>query len=235
MEKRIDKLLNFEHLQYTNRCEYVGDFDLPNISCHIPLPSIDYLALSRERREYRETDCVCFFEYDRYFDGRNGIFNAIYYGDKKLLRSFAARYPDVRYFISPDYSISSDIPVVESLYRNYKARVVSAYLVTELHRKVIPNISFVDDTTAKIALTGIDRGSTVCISTKGLMRSNEDMRLLEYIFDRTIEAVKPSCVVIYTATANESKLKPLLDRVSASGAIPLVPNNLLLSRKRRWR
>lgn len=230
--KNLAKLSNLNYLEYTNRCRYEGPFDLPNTSCNVSYPEIAYLALIGEKRDFKPRDCICFFRYDREFDGKNGLFNAIYYGDRRWLDKFAERYSSVRYFISPDYSIYGDVPLIENAYRSYKARIVSAYLVLKLNKIVIPNISFVDERTKEFALTGIDKGSTVCISTKGLMNGKENIKLLYYIIDETLKEIQPECVILYTATADQKKLEPIVDRIEYAGAHCIVPDNLLLDRNR---
>lgn len=230
--KDLARLSNLNYLQYTNRYGYKGEFDLPNICCWDDSPLISYLALVGEKREYKPDDCICFYSYDEYFDGKNGLFNNIYYGDEKRLKKFAEKYAGVQYFIAPDYSIHRDAPLIENAYRAYKSRIVSTYLMSELHKIVIPNISFVDEKTKEFALTGISRRSTVCISTKGLMNGRENRKLLDYIVEETLKAIRPACVILYTVTADEKKLEPIIRRIKAYGADCLSPDNLLLNRNR---
>ena len=98
--------------------------------------------------------------------------------------------------IGPDYFIYGDVPKLETLYRIFKSRVVESYLVNELNKIVMPNISFVDEFTKEVALTGIGKGSTVAISTKGLLKGKRKEELLDYIVNETINVIQPKIVIL---------------------------------------
>lgn len=82
----LRKLLNLNYVDLTNQTYHIGEFDFPNIKCPNGV-SPDYLALYSEKNNYNKTKktYVCFYQYDNKFDGIKGLFNAIYYKDKKLL------------------------------------------------------------------------------------------------------------------------------------------------------
>ena len=89
-KKNLKKLLNLGLLDYTNLTPKYGELDMPYIRCRA-IPEIDFLATYSQPSTYfySQNTCVSFFEYDIYFDGLYGLWNAIYYGiGDFILRDF---------------------------------------------------------------------------------------------------------------------------------------------------
>ena len=89
----MKKLLNLSYLRYTNKTHAAGIHDLPALSCNTTvLP--DYIALSNHPGDFHRTPltAVAFYLYDSDFDGKNGLYNAIYYGDEKRQECFKGRF-----------------------------------------------------------------------------------------------------------------------------------------------
>ena len=82
----LDKLLNITLVNLTNKTKKEGVDDYPIVDCNC-IPDIDYLATYSQPSTYFQTHktCLSFFEYDKYFDGKHGLFNAIYYNDELRL------------------------------------------------------------------------------------------------------------------------------------------------------
>lgn len=223
--------LNLSFLKYTNQGHYYGKFDIPEATCKLDICPIDYLALFGEKvdSKYRNP-ALCFYQYDNQFDRIKGLYNAIYYDDKKLLYEYKKILDPYHYIISPDYSICGDVPQLENFYRIFKSRVVGSYLVNELEKVVIPNISFIDKRTKEIALDGIEEYSAVAISTKGLLKGRRKEELLDYIIYETIRVIHPKIVVLYNVAVKSSKLEEIVTRLKKAGAKVLIPPNKLLIR-----
>ena len=84
-KRNLKKLLNMGILDYTNLTPKLGDLDMPYVCCD-GIPNIDYLATYSQPSTYfcSQNTAVSFFEYDIYFDGLYGLWNAIYYGIAEL-------------------------------------------------------------------------------------------------------------------------------------------------------
>lgn len=108
---------------YNNNSSSVSP-GFPYVKCP-DFADIDYLTLYSETKNYRKTDktAVCFYQYDRTFDGIDGIFNAIYYHNERLLSKYKERFKGIRFAIAPDYSQCGDAPRIENLYRLFKSRI----------------------------------------------------------------------------------------------------------------
>ena len=137
------RLLNHNIQKLLNQTERTGEYGLPVLYCNSDSYP-DYLALYNQPGDYHKTQNtgVCFYLYDKAFDGIHGLFNAIYYGDQKLLKFYKSRFHGVKYFISPDYSLFGDIQKIENLERLWKARIVAIWFILELHAVMIPNIMY---------------------------------------------------------------------------------------------
>lgn len=225
----MSKKLNLTFLKYTNQGHYFGEYEMPEASCFLSNPMIDYIALYGEKADSKyHFPALCFYEYDDKFDGIHGIFDAIYYDNKNLLNKYRSRLKDFTYVISPDYSICGDIPFIENAYRIFKSRIVGSYLVTKLNKIVIPNISFVDEKTKEVALSGIAKHSTVALSTKGLLRRGH--KLLEYIVDETLKVIEPSVIILYNVAVNSPRLKCIIESIENADVKAIMPPNKLLIR-----
>ena len=184
MKTGLKKRLNLNYLDLTNKAWKVGVFDFPKLQCNPPvLP--DYIALYTQVCEYHKTrlTCLSFYNYDASFDGIDGLYNAIYYNDKKRLLFYKKRFEGIKFFIMPDYSVCGDIDRAENIYRIVKARRVSLWLTLELNAIVFPNISFSCKRDFDFILDGLEDTRYVAFSTKGAVHSKTDRELL-------VEAVK---------------------------------------------
>ncbi len=112
------KLLNYNILNLLNRTHRCGSLDMPELHCNTNIYP-DFLALYNERSLYNHSKmtAVCFYSYDIDFDGKNGLYWAIYFNDRSRLNYFKERFKNVKLFISPDYSVFNDIHMQENMYR----------------------------------------------------------------------------------------------------------------------
>ena len=165
------KLLNHNIQKLLNQAERVGEYGFPVLYCNTEVYP-DYLALYCQPGYYHRTGNtgICFYSYDISFDDIHGLFNAIYYGDQKLLAYYKERFRNVKFFISPDYSVFGDIQKIENLARIWKARIVSLWFILELHAVVIPNIMYYSEESLPITCCGLESCSVVAFSAKWHVR-----------------------------------------------------------------
>ncbi len=231
MTKNLNKKLNLSFLNYTNQGFYYGKLDIPEATCKLDICPIDYIAQYGEKLDSKyKFPALCFYQYDNEFDGMNGLYNAIYYDDKKSLIKYKEKLKYFHYIISPDYSICGDAPLIENLHRIFKSRLVGSYLVNELNKIVIPNISFFDENTKKVTLSGISKNSTVAISTKGLLNGKRKQELMDYIVNETIKEIHPEIVILYNVSVKCPKYNEIVHKFQNNGIKVIVPPNKLLIR-----
>lgn len=235
MRGNLKELLRLEFTDWTNLCQCEGKYDLPNISLHMDDFFIDHLILYSERNHFEEWDdcAMCFYEYDKVYDGYNGIYELIINPRKKKeLEKFEKEVDKCATFISPDYSICGDIPFAENLHRIFKSRVVGSYLINKMGKYVIPNISFVDERTKEAAFMGVDKHSVVAISLMGCMLEKDQKKLIERILKETIKELEPSFIVLFNIASKGEFLDHLINIIKKSGTKYMLPDNKMWVRNR---
>lgn len=231
-KNNLKKLINLNFTDLTNQTYLVGKYDLPYVTCS-EVVNPDYLALYSETNNYFKTEntCICFYQYDNKFDGIRGIYNAIYYGDEKLLAKYKVRFKGVKYAIAPDYSQCGDIPRFENIYRLAKSRIVSNWLLLECNVLVIPNVTYASESYFDVMLDGMENTEVVAFSVKGLLRATSEKELLLKAIHHTIDNLKQlKKIMVYSVSASDKKVMSLFEYALSKGIEVIIPNNILKER-----
>ena len=230
----LKKLLNLGFLDYTNLTPKYGDMDMPYVRCN-NIPDIDYLATYSQPSTYFHSPgtCVTFFEYDIFFDGLYGLWNAIYYGVKELQEFYIERFQGIKYFVAPDYSKCGDVSEAENYYRQFKSRVVAIWLTMNLNAVVIPLVSCANDIGMKYMLDGMDDCTVVAFNTKGPMGDPVQLeifiRSIEYAVNHLENLRK---IIVYSASPNKEKVLDIFKYAIEAGIEVQIPDNMLQTRNR---
>lgn len=231
MYKELKKMLNLNYLDLTNKTNKVGKYDFPCLKCPA-LYNIDYIALYGELKGYQKTTntAIGFYQYDKVFDGKNGLWNAIKYNDENRLNFFKERFKNCKYFISPDYSLCGDIENAENIHRIFKARIVSLWLTLNLNAIVIPNITYSNEKSFEYMLDGLEECETVAFSTKGSMKQSEKKDLLIAAIIKTVDTLNLKSIIVYNVSINNEAIQNLFIYAIKKGVKIITPNNLLMIR-----
>lgn len=231
MSKKLENLLNLNYLDYTNKTNKVGKYDLPCLACPA-LYDVDYIALYKEIKAYNKTEntAVAFYQYDKEFDGINGLSNAIWHNDRKRLNFFKKRFENCKYFITPDYSQCGDIENAENIHRIFKARVVALWLTLEIGAIVIPNITYSNKKSFEYMLDGLDECKTVAFSTKGSMKKAEERNLLIAAITKTVDTLDLKSIIVYSVSTNKDTILELFDYAIKRNIEVIIPDNVLKNR-----
>lgn len=233
-KKKLKELLNLNFVDLTNKTYLVGKYDLPYVNCPNVL-NPDYLALYSERCNYFKTKntCVCFYIFDKKFDTIDGIYNAIYYNDQRKLKKIKEKLLGVKYAIAPDYSECGDIPRVENIYRLFKARIVSLWMLFELDIIVIPNVTYANENYFDVMLDGMQNCEVVAFSIKGSIKEVSERELLTKAIENTVDNLKKlKKIIVYSVLIDDEKTKDLFKYASNRGIEIVVPNNVLKERNK---
>lgn len=228
-KENLISLLNLSYLNFTNKTVSKGDMDLPAINCNIKMFP-DYIALYSETGLYHKTErtAVGFFEYDSDFDGKNGLFWAIYYNVEERLDYFKKRFYGVKYVIVPDFSELGDIHSIENTYRLFKGRLVGLWFMFEIGAVVIPNITFPTKESCNFALSGYENSSVVLFSTKGHMdEPEENQRLRENIRLTVDKMPKIKTIIVYDICSTNDATLDTFSYAISKGIEIIIPNNTL--------
>lgn len=97
---------------------------------------------------------------------------------------------------SPDFSLYMDMPMPMKIWNTYRSRLIGQYYQ---HKgiKVIPTLSWAEKETFGFCFDGIPQGSIVSISTIGVKRNKEALKIWKNGVDELIKRIKPSTILIY--------------------------------------
>lgn len=97
---------------------------------------------------------------------------------------------------SPDFSLYMDMPMAMKIWNIYRSRLLGQYY-QEQGIKVIPTLSWAEKETFQFCFDGIPEGSIVSISTIGVKRNKEALKIWKDGVDELIKRIKPSTILIY--------------------------------------
>ena len=163
------------------------------------IPAESAVAGFSPTADYNKTPntAVAFYLYDDTFDGIDGLYNAIYYKDEKLLKKFKERFKGVKFFIAPDYSQLGDLDDIENHYRIKKARVVALWLTFELGAIVIPNITYPTIDSLWFYLDGLEACTVVAFSTMGYVDDEVERDFLIEAVKQTVDKLSLNTIVVF--------------------------------------
>lgn len=231
----LKKKLNLNFLDVTNKTVCVGKYDLPKLYCD-PDEYPDYLALYSQPCDYHKTKNtgVCFYNYDDSFDGRNGLYQAIYWNDTSRLNEFKKRFEGVKYFISPDYSMCGDVQNYHNIHRLGRAREVSIWLTLNTRATVIPNMPCCREEDLEFFCDGLEDVSVIAFSTKGRSDTPKNIELLKKSVIVSLDKLSNlKAVIVYGTSATEKALNNIFCPVLDKGLKLVVPDNILKSNNLR--
>ena len=233
-KKNLKKLLNLGLLDYTNLTPKYGDLDMPYIRCR-KIPNIDYMATYSQPSTYFHSPgtCVTFFEYDIFFDGLYGLWNAIYYGVKELQEYYLERFHGVKCFVAPDYSKCGDVSEAENYHRQFRSRIVAIWLAMNLNAVVIPLVSCANDIGMRYMLDGMDDCTVVAFNAKGPMGDSVQLEIFIRSIKYTVDHLKNlKVIIVYSASPDKEKVLEIFKYAIESGIEVQIPDNMLQTRNR---
>lgn len=233
-KKNLKKLLNLGLLDYTNLTPKYGELDMPYIRCRA-IPEIDFLATYSQPSTYfySQNTCVSFFEYDIYFDGLYGIWNAIYYGIGELQEFYIERFQGVKYFIAPDYSKCGDVSEAENYHRQFRSRIVAIWLAMNLNAIAIPLVSCANEIGMRYMLDGMEDCNVVAFNAKGPMGNPSQLKIFTEAIRYTVDRLKNlQVVIVYSASPDIEKVREIFRYAIEAGIEVRIPDNMLQMRNR---
>ena len=98
--------------------------------------------------------------------------------------------------LSPDFSLYLDMPMPMKIWNIYRSRQIGQYYQS-MGIKVIPTISWAEKETFDFAFKGIPKGSVVSISTIGVKRNEEALKIWQDGMNAMIKEIEPSTIIVY--------------------------------------
>lgn len=98
--------------------------------------------------------------------------------------------------LSPDFSLYLDMPMPMKIWNIYRSRQIGAYYQSK-GITVIPTISWAEPETFSFCFKGIPEGSIVAVSTIGVKRDDNALKIWTDGMREMIEQIKPSTILVY--------------------------------------
>lgn len=98
--------------------------------------------------------------------------------------------------LSPDFSLYMDMAYAVKIWNVYRSRLIGQYY-QERGLKVIPTLSWAEKETFEFCFDGIPEGSIVSVSTIGVKRNEEALKIWKDGMDAMIEHIHPSTILVY--------------------------------------
>jgi len=102
---------------------------------------------------------------------------------------------------SPDFSLYLDMPMPMKIWNIYRSRLLGQYYQQQ-GIKVIPTLSWAEKETFKFCFEGIPKRSIVSISTIGVRKNKEALKIWKAGVDELIKRINPSVILIYGEKIN---------------------------------
>lgn len=204
---------NLSFLNLVDRTFVTDDeYQFPQLSCDIHMLP-DYIALSSQPHLFHKTSrtAVGFWEYDRLFNGPQGLTAALYWDNSKLLNKFKQQFSGVKYVFTPDYSVVEDMPAYFEYSYVYMSRIVALWLMTEANVAVIPTVSASTLERLSVELTGLDGCNVIAMSTKGYLRNATERDYLRKMICYIVDHKQLDSIVVYDTCASEDRVYDLFE------------------------
>ena len=98
--------------------------------------------------------------------------------------------------LSPDFSLYMNMPMAMKVWNTYRSRMLGQYW-QKCGIKVIPTISWAEPDTFTFCFDGIPEGSIVAVSTVGIKREDETLKIWKAGMDAMIEKIHPEAILVY--------------------------------------
>lgn len=125
-----------------------------------------------------------------------------YYDDYRFMNAWRRpnKYVDrLRRFkavVSPDFSVYTDFPRALQILSCYRRQWVGAYWQS-LGLDVIPDVAWGDEDSFEYCFDGLPKGSTLSVSSVGVMRNKEWQELFRKGYNEMFRRLEPTTVLFY--------------------------------------
>lgn len=99
-------------------------------------------------------------------------------------------------FLSPDFSLYTDMMMATKIYNIYRSRLIGAYYQAQ-GVKVIPTVSWAEPATYEFCFKGIEQGGTVAVSTIGVKKDKTALAIWTDGMNEMIRQLSPAQILVY--------------------------------------
>ena len=183
--------------QFANNVDFIpeyveGEFQIPFIKPEPYVPA-EYISFNEAGSSWnkRNEKGVHFFIHDYHFERLWN--NKEKYAD--MLKQFNA-------VLSPDFSPYIDWPFMVQIWNHYRKHLLGAWMQS-IGCRVYPTVTWTDENSYRWCFDGEPYGSTVAISSVGMMKRKEDKILFMRGYDKMLEVLEPETILFYGSIPGE--------------------------------
>lgn len=114
--------------------------------------------------------------------------------------SYPEKYTDIlseyACILTPDFSLYMDMPMPMKIWNTYRSRQTGAYYQSK-GLQVIPTISWAEPETFEFAFKGVPEGSIVSVSTIGVKRDKNALKVWNDGMKEMIRQIEPETILVY--------------------------------------
>ena len=174
-----------------------GFYQIPDIGdVEIEKPHGLVLWSRRHKCDDKKNYGLIFYEYDCKFDGKDGIYNTLKYGDDDKIEKLIKELKEFSFVVCPDYSVYGNFPNYKQIDAMSRSREVGCIL-SSYGIKVVVNFRATYEWSYELALTGICLNGIVSIGTLGCLKDNESRTLLMDSVKELVKYLKPRIIIVY--------------------------------------
>ena len=97
---------------------------------------------------------------------------------------------------TPDFSLYMDMPISMKIWNVFRSRLIGQ-LMEDAGITVIPTVSWAEEDTFQFCFDGLPEKSVLTISTIGVKRDNEALKIWKRGVEELIKRKQPSCLLVY--------------------------------------
>lgn len=98
--------------------------------------------------------------------------------------------------LTPDFSLYTDMPLAMQVWNVYRSRLIGQ-MMQNWGYTVIPTVSWANKSSYEFCFDGIPTKSTVAVSTIGIKKSKERIKLWQEGMDAMIDKLRPKRILVY--------------------------------------
>lgn len=232
-KNNIQNLLNLNYLNLSNLVEHYSKFNIPKVSAKFTIKD-KYIVLYREYYNYFEFfSCLAFFDYDEEFYGKNGLFNALYYNNTKLIEEVRRLLDHINYVIQPDYINENNNNKVEDIYAFFKSKILAIHFLKHHRTFTIPLIYYKKEHLLNLILEHYENIHIVCFKFMEIENNEKNIELLKKAIKEIVDRFTDlKQVIVFTDIIDETLINNIFAYVKEKNIQFLNPENLYKKEKR---
>ncbi len=172
------------HAFLVEKANYDGIEEIPCIKTSNHLPT-KVITFSKAISSTDYDQWVMFYEHDYRF--------VRLWNNPRQYLGILKKYKGV---ITPDFSLYRNMPLVMQKWSTYQGKAIGVWLQNE-GIEVIPNVRFADERSYDFCFNGIEKNSTVAISTLGGIKRLDDRAYFKSGLAQLVGRLHPHTIIVY--------------------------------------